>query len=93
MPGGVDEIDLDALIGDADVFGEDGYTPFAFDVVAVEKAGRGFFASIEKSNLFEYLVYQRGFAVVHVGDNRDITYFFHRILYVVRAAIPAAHAD
>ena len=78
VSGSVDNIDLHIFVNDADIFGKDGDPPFPFQVVVIQKAVFHFLIGPEKFGLFGDLVHQRGFAVVHMGDNSDISEFTHR---------------
>ena len=72
MAGGVDDVDLHAVVADGDVLGEDGDAALALEGVAVEDAvlGGGFaFGDVE---LAQDGIHERGFAVVDVGDDGDV---------------------
>ena len=72
VPGGVHDIDAVAVPVDGGVFGENGNTALALLVVGVHDALGTFAAAIQGSGLAEEFINQGGFAVVNVGDNRDI---------------------
>jgi hypothetical protein len=69
---GVDDIDTRTLIFDCAVLGEDGDTPLALEVVRVHDSLGHAFVRSEGSGLFEETVDEGGFAVVDVGDDRDV---------------------
>jgi hypothetical protein len=75
MAGGVDHIDLHALVDNADIFRKDRDAAFALEVVAVEHAHLHIFVIAKEMRLFDDLVDKCGFAVVDVRDNRDIPDF------------------
>lgn len=78
VSGGVDHIDFDPFVLDADVLGKDGDAAFAFKIVVVQKAFRHDFVVPEHLRLPENLVDQRRFAVVDVRDDCDISDFAHK---------------
>ncbi len=77
VSGGVDDVDVVALIFDGGVFGENGNAAFFFEVVAVHHAFVNLLVGAEGAGLAQKLVDQRGFAVVNVGDDGDIADLFH----------------
>jgi len=58
------------------IFGENGDAAFSLQGVGVHHPFDGRAASAEGSGLLQQFVYQRGLAVIHVGDNGDIAKFF-----------------
>ena len=73
VSGGVDDIDADAVPHHGDVFGEDGDAAFAFEVVGIQQTGLHLLVFSKDAALFDEAVDQRGFAVVDVSDDGDIT--------------------
>ncbi len=77
----VDDIDFVPAIIDRYVLGENGDTPFAFEVVVVQNQLAGFFVVSEKVALKNHLIDQRRLAVIDMGDNRNIAYFLHGMIF------------
>ena len=73
VSGGVDDVDLGILVFDADVFGKDGDSAFAFEVVVVEEALGDDFVFAEDLRLMKNLVDEGGLAVVDVSDDRNVS--------------------
>jgi len=76
MAGGIDDVDqvITELVGT--VFRGDGDTALPFQVHAVHQAFGHLLVVAKHAAVMEELVHQGGFAVVDVGDNGDVTYFF-----------------
>ena len=72
VAGGVDDVDLDAVIADAGDLGEDGDAALALQVVGVHDALDVLFVGAEDAALVEHGVDQRGLAVVDVRDDGDV---------------------
>ena len=53
-------------------FGEDGYAPLAFKIVAVERALGHLLMFAERARLLEQLVHQGGLPMVDVSNDRDV---------------------
>ena len=72
MARGIDDIDLDALVGAGAVFGQNGDAALTLDIAAVHHAlGHGLIVA-ESAALAQQGVHQRGLAVVNVSDDSDI---------------------
>ena len=69
VAGGVDDVDLDALVLDGDVLGKDGDAALALLVVGVENAILHLLVGTEGIRRTQELVAQRGLAVVDMGDD------------------------
>ena len=89
MAGGVDDVDLDALILTGAVFGQDGDAALALDVAGVHHAVGHLLVGTERAGLLEHLVDQRGLAVVDVGDDGNVAKIFpnHSSLYSLFAVV------
>ena len=70
---GVDDVDLDALVLDGDVLGQDGDASLALLVVGVKHALLDLLVLAEGVGGLEHLVNQRGLAVVDVGNDCDVS--------------------
>ena len=77
---GVDDIDLRIPVADADVLGEDGDAPFAFQIVVVEEALVHFLIFAEEFGLFDNLVNKRGLPVVDMCDDGNVSDVLHRCI-------------
>ena len=65
-------VDLYVLVVDGGVLGQDGDAALPLQIVGVHDAlHRGLIFPVDAA-LLEHLVYQRGLAVVHVGNNGDV---------------------
>ena len=72
VTGGVDDVDLHALVLDGDVLGQDGDAALALLVVGVEHALLNLLVLAERVRCPEHLVDQRGLAVVDVRNDGDV---------------------
>ena len=72
VAGGVDDVDLLAVVEDGGVLGEDGDAALALEVVGVHDALGDGFVGAESPGLAEHGVDQGGLAVVDVGDDGDV---------------------
>ena len=72
MAGGVDDVDLDAVVAYGGVLRQNGDAPLTLQVVAVHDTLRYILILPECAALLEHFVHQGGFAVVTVGDDGDI---------------------
>ena len=80
VAGGVYDVDLDVLVGDGHVLGEDGDSALALEVVVVEDELSEVFGLADEVRLVYHPVHERGLAVVYVGDDRyvpDILHILH----------------
>jgi len=69
----VHDVDLGVAPADAGVLGEDGDAPLPLERVGVHHAFLDHLILTERSGLAEHLVDERGFAVVDVRDDGNIT--------------------
>ncbi len=76
VSGRVDDVDLDALIRQRDVLGQDRDPAFPLQVVAVQDAIAHELAVAELAALPQQAVDQRGLAVIDVGDDDDVPKVF-----------------
>ena len=77
MSGSVYDVDLDSLVNNGDVLGQDGDATLALKVVVVEDELSEIFGLADKVGLIDHAVDQRGLAVVDVGDDRYVSDFLH----------------
>ncbi len=77
MAGRVDQMDDVALPVDPDVLRLDGDPPLALDVHRVEVL-LAHVPRIDRAGEFQDAVRERGLAVVHVGDDRDVADVIHK---------------
>ncbi len=73
VPGGVDDVDLGAVIFDGCVLGKDGYAAFALKVVGVHDPFYDLFVRTEYSRLPEHRVDEGRLAVVDVRYDGDVS--------------------
>ena len=69
---GIDDIDLDALVGAGAVLGQNGDAALTLDVTAVHDTLSHSLIVAESAALAQQGVHQRGLAVVNVSDDSDI---------------------
>ena len=69
---GIDDVDLDALVGAGAVLGQNGDAAFTLDVAAVHDALRHDLVVAECAALVQHCVHQGGLAVVNVSDNGNV---------------------
>ena len=72
MAGGVDDIDLDPLVADRGVLGEDRDPALALQLVGVHDQGPGGVGVAEDMGLLEQAVHEGRLAVIDVRDDRDV---------------------
>ena len=72
VAGGVDDVDLDAPVGDRGVLGEDGDAALALQVVRVHDQLADLLVLAEHVGLLEQAIDQGGLAVVDVRDDGDV---------------------
>ena len=65
----VDDIDLDVLIGDGGVLGQDGDAAFAFQISVIHHTVRDDLVFTEGAALFKHFINKGGLAMVDVGDD------------------------
>ena len=73
VTGGVYEVDLDVLVVNCRILGENGDTSFFFKVTRVHNSGNGLLIFSVNSALLEHFVNESGFAVVNVCDYCDVS--------------------
>ena len=79
---GVDDVDLIVLVDDRNVLREDRDAAFAFQVVVVQYEFAGRLGVVPQDvSCQNHLVHECGFAVIDVGNNRNIAQFLHRNLF------------
>ena len=76
MAGCVNDVDLDALVGQRDIFGENCNPAFFFQVTRIEDPLARQLRFSKLSTLPQQTIHQRGFAVIDVGDDDDVTNVF-----------------
>jgi hypothetical protein len=72
VPGGIDDIDVRALVAHRAVLGEDGDAALALQVVRIHDPFLHVLVRREGARLLQQLVDQRGLAVVDVRDDGDV---------------------
>ena len=82
MPGGIDEVQLVRLavprgVGQRDTLRLDGDSTLAFDRVGIQDLG-GHFPLLQATAQLDDAVGKRGFAVVYMGNDREVSYVVHR---------------
>ena len=80
VAGSVHDIDFRVVIEQRRVFRQDGDAALALEIVRVHHALHDDLIVAEHAALMEHGVHQRGFPVVHVGDDGDIANLWHGIL-------------
>jgi len=73
VAGRVDDVDLDAVVRDGRVFGRNRDAALLFERQGIHDAVLHRLIGAENAGLFEHGVEQRGFAVVNVRDDRNIS--------------------
>ena len=86
MARGVHDIDVRVVPGDRAILGQDGDSTLLFQVIAVHDPLGHLFVVTERAALSQQLVHESGFAMVHVGDDGDISdLFIHQIFQATKA--------
>ena len=80
MAGSVDDVDLHALVSDRNVLREDGDAALPFQVVAVQDEIAEILGLPHEVGLVDHAVHEGGLAMIHVGDDRDISDVLHSLL-------------
>ena len=70
----VDQVDFDIFIIDRYVFRKNGDAPLPLQVVAVKDELARILARVECIAFVDDLVHEGGFAMIHMGDDGDISY-------------------
>src|SRR5262249_22565936 len=73
MAGRIHNVDLDVMVADRGVLGQDGDAALALQIVRVHHAFGHLLVLAEDMALSQHRVDQRSLAVVDVGDDRNIT--------------------
>ena len=76
MAGSVHNIDFGIFVHDRSVFGENGDAAFPFDVVGVHDTFGHGLPFPEYTALFQQFIHQRGFAMIYMGNNGNISDIF-----------------
>ena len=76
MSGGVDNVDLNALIMDGRVLGQNGDAALALDIIGIHDTLLNLLILAENAALFQKLVHQSCLSVVNVSDNGHVTHIF-----------------
>ena len=76
MARGIHDVDLGVLVPDGGVLGQDGDAPLPLQVAGVHDPVHHLLILPVDAALLQHLVHQRGFAVVDVGDDGDISQMF-----------------
>ena len=69
---GIDDVDLDALVGAGAVLGQNGNAALTLDIAAVHDTLGDNLVIAECAALMQHCVHQRGLAVVNVSDNGNV---------------------
>ena len=72
VTGGIDDINQGVLVVNGGILGKNGNAPLPFQVVGVHDTVRNLFPFAKNTGLLQQSIYQRGFTVIDVGDNRNI---------------------
>ena len=72
VPGGIDDVDLDAVVMHGCVFRQNGDAALALERVRVHDPLFDDLIFSESAALFEHLIHERRFAVVDVRDDRHV---------------------
>ena len=70
---GVDHVDLGVLIADGSILGQNGNAAFPLQITGVHDAVHRLLIFTVGAALLEHLVHERGFAVVDVGDDGNVS--------------------
>ena len=77
VSGGVADVDLDALVADRRVLGEDGDAALAFEIVRVHDPIGDLLVFPETAGLAKEGVHERRLAMIDVGDDGDVAQLSH----------------
>ena len=72
MPRGIDDVDVDTVVIDRRILGENGDAALFFDIARVHDALVHLLVRGKGAGLAEQLVDQRGFTVVNVSNDGDV---------------------
>ena len=70
--GRIHNVDLDVVIKNGRVLGQDGDAALALQIVRVHDPLDNVLVGAESATLLQHGVHQRGLAMVHVGNNGDV---------------------
>ena len=88
MAGSVDDVDFVALPGNSRVFGQNRHAPFPLQLIGIHDRVLAHFRLVggKGVRLLQQMIHERGFAVIDVGNNGDISDFIliHRGFYPKR---------
>ena len=73
MPWGVHDVDFCLVKKERRVFGEDRNAALAFEIVRIHHAFDERLIRAENSALAQHGIHKRGLAMVHMGDDRDVS--------------------
>ncbi len=73
MAGGIDDIDVRILVIHRAVLGQNGNAALLFQIIVIHDPLGHLLVRGKGTGLSQQLIHQRGFTVVNVGDNGDIT--------------------
>ncbi len=90
VAGGVDDVDAVVLPVDRGRLGEDGDAAFLFEVVGIHGAFGDALVLAERAGLAQKLVDERGFPMVDVRDDRDVSDVHDMVSGVLRRMISGA---
>ena len=69
---GVNNVDTNSFVIDGGVFGKNCDTTLTLKIVGVHHTGRNRLSLAEDARLVEHGIHQRGFAMVNVGNDRNV---------------------
>ena len=78
----VDDVNFYVFPRNRYVLRQDGYAPFAFQIVSIQHLSAVILPFAKELSRKHHLVYQRGFSMVHVGDDGYISNVLH-CLYLI----------
>jgi len=74
---GVHDVDAQVAARYRSTFSQNGNTAFFFQIALIHNAGIDVLVGAESATLLQHLVDQSGFAMIHVGNNGNITDILH----------------
>jgi hypothetical protein len=80
VPGSIDDVDFYIFVPDRHILAQNGDPPFPFQLIAVKDKFPDLLVVTKKLYLIQYAVDKGGFAMVYMGDDGDISDFFHLFL-------------
>ena len=91
MSRSVNDVDFRVPVTNTDIFCEDRDSPFAFEIVVVKETFVHFLIFAEEFGLFDDLVNERGFAMVDMCDDGDVSDVLHISVLGYRVMIPVLY--